>query len=136
MKNIIVYVGTIKKCLNINEYKKYGDKKWTLLLSKEETNTTTAEFGIETPLAIPINEQAILIEKNGSKYEFKNNVLSKLVIYLDLYWFSILKKPLFDNDYFYDEKTLIPYYENQPKRINLRKLRTDIKNNPIYHDKY
>ena len=125
MKNAVVYIGTIKKCLNFGKYQKHGEVKPTLQLDREESKTMTVETYLGEPICVPINRQAILIkDKNDNFYQFNfnNKWFNRLQLMLDY--------PIYTNDYYYDKKTLVPYYSEQSKRLSLRKLKKDLLNDP------
>ena len=110
MKNVVVYIGTIKKGVNFEEYQKYGEVYPTLRLER---------------ICVPVNRQAILIkDKNDNFYQF--DMTGKLFHKLHL----ILRYPSYVSNQYYDKNTLVPYYLDQPKRLSLRKLKKDLINDP------
>lgn len=125
MKNAVVYIGTIKKCLNFEDYQKYGEVKPTLQLDREESKTMVVENHLDDSICVPINRQAVLIkDKNDNFYQFDMN--GKLFHRLHL----VLKYPSYVSNQYYDKNTLVPYYSEQPKRLSLRKLKKDLINDP------
>lgn len=62
MKNLTVYVGTIKKCLNLEAYENDGEHTF---LPDWEISTSCSKIlaGYSRPNTETINEQAILIQK-------------------------------------------------------------------------
>lgn len=125
MKNAIVYIGTIKKCLNFEEYQKYGEVKPTLQIDREESKTMAVETHLGEPICVPINTHAVLIQdKDDNFYQFDMN--GKLFHKLHL----ILRYPSYVSNQYYDKNTLVPYYLDQPKRLSLRKLKKDLINDP------
>lgn len=61
MKNVNVYIGTIKRCLDLNKYNEYGDVR-KQVLERERTGTTeTITYAIINYTEI-IDDQAIIIE--------------------------------------------------------------------------
>ena len=124
MKNLTVYVGTIKKCLNLEEYKLNGDETFIT-----ETQHSTIEIGLVECNTTIINKQAILIKnKTNNYYEFKltNTLLDNINIILGLSKNVISNKPKQNDDIFVDESTLVPYYEKQPKVLSLRNLKNHL----------
>lgn len=124
IKNAKVYVGTIKECLDVNNYKRNGDSTFI-----PEMECGNIQMGFSKSNTKEINNQAILIKtKTDNVYEFKltNTFLDNLKILFDLGTYSISKEPDFNGEIFYVEKTLTPYYEEQPKKLTLRKLRKDL----------
>ena len=131
MKNVIVYVGTIKKCLNYRGYKKDGDTSF-VPLDCISTNTTKIVSGIEKSNVETINDQAILIKhSNNHFYEFKltNTFKENLKIIFGDLDSAIKLEPESDGDLFLGREAF-PYYEEQPKRLSLRKLRMDLLMDP------
>lgn len=127
MKNLTVYVGTIKRCLDLEGYKRDGDS--TFLPDWEmSTGTSTILSGFSKPNTKIVKEQAILIKnKHDNFYEFKltNTFFDNLKIIFNL-WNCLYNKPWFNDELFYDEKSLVPYYEEQPKKLSFRKLKNDL----------
>lgn len=110
MKNVVVYIGTIKKVVNFEEYQKYGEVYPTLRLER---------------ICVSVNRQAILIkDKKDNFYQFNMN--GKLFNKLHL----IQRYPSYVSSQYYDKNTLVPYYSEQPKRLSLRKLKRDLINDP------
>ena len=124
MKNLTVYVGTIKRVLDLYHYNKHGEE--TCISIIETKTSKIAEVQRNTK---DINKQAILIKtKSDHIYQFKlsNTFKDNMRIIFDLDKYAIPNKPKEENEIFYDEETLVPYYNEQPKRLNLRKLRKDL----------
>ena len=132
MKNFTVYIGTIKECLDIKNFKKDGDYTFRPFFEMS-TSTTSMQFGEEKPNTKTINEQAILIKNQHGhfyNYEITNSFIDNLRIVLDDYRDIISSNPIFDYDLFYDEESLVPYYQEQPKKLSFRKLKKDLLNDP------
>lgn len=132
MQNLTVYIGTIKKCLDIKNYKKDGES--TFIPEFEiGTSTTSITMGTAKPNAKTINEQAILIENQyGHFYNYKlnNSFIDNLKIILDDNRNIIKSIPTKDNEIFYNKESLVPYYSEQPKKLSFRKLKKDLLCNP------
>lgn len=127
IKNAKAYIGTIKECLDIENYDKHGE---TTYIKDMELNSIT--FGYLKPNIKIINNQAILIKnKYNSFYEFKltNSFFDNIKIIFDSNN-CLYNKPINDGEIFYDETTLVPYYNEQPKVLNLRKLKKDLLQDP------
>lgn len=124
MKNLTVYVGTIKKCLDVKNFKKDG--KSTFIPDCEIGSIT---LGFSKPNVKTINEQAILIKNQFGhfyNYRLNNGFIDNLKIILDDSHSIIRSNPNHDNELFYDEESLVPYYDEQPKKLSFRKLRNDL----------
>lgn len=132
MKNLTIYIGTIKKCLDIKNYNKDGD--YTFSPDCEiSTSCSKMEFGFNRPNTVVINDQAILIENGyGHFYNYKldNGFIDNLKIILDDGPSIINSKPKHNDELFYDKSSLVPYYEEQPKKLSFRKLRNDLLSDP------
>lgn len=132
IKNAKVYIGTIKECLNISKYKLYGDQR-KYMATEWNTMTTNFQSSIQENYTKNVNEQAIIIKTEDNDfyeyklaYAIKNNTGIKLKNPI----FSIPTKPEHTGSTFLDENTLVPYYEEQPKVLNLKKLRKDLLEDP------
>jgi len=128
MKNITVYVGTIKKCLNYERYKKDGERSYI-----PDCKIGSLEMGFSCRNTEEINNQAILIKSKDNQYhQFKltNTLLDNIKIVFNSKSSSLTEQPNDDYGTFVDEKTLIPYYKNQPKSLSLRKLKRDVLMDP------
>lgn len=132
MRNVEIYVGTIKKCLDLENYNKYGDKSEKIGW-EERTKTTVTTSYITTNYTKTINDQAILIKTNLDYfYQFKlsNKFKENLKIVFQDPLSAIPTKPDDDSSIFVDENTLIPYYQEQPKTLTLRRLKRDLLQDP------
>ena len=132
MRNVEIYVGTIKKCLDLENYNKYGDKSEKIGW-EERTKTTVTTSCITTNYTKTINDQAILIKTNLDYfYQFKltNTFKENLKIVFQDPLSAIPTKPDDDSSIFVDENTLIPYYQEQPKTLTLRRLKRDLLQDP------
>lgn len=128
MRNLTVYIGTIKKCLDIKNYKKDGESTF-IPEFQIGTSTTSITMGTAKPNVKTINNQAILIENEYGhfyNYELSNGVIDNLKIILDDSSNIINSTPNYNDELFYDEKSLVPYYEEQPKKLSFRKLKNDL----------
>lgn len=128
MKNLTVYIGTIKKCLNLKAYTKDGDYTF---ISDGEMSTSSSKMvsGYNRPNTKIINDQAIIIENAyGHFYHYKptNGFIDNLNIILDTKEGFIKSTPKKDDELFFDKDSLIPYYEEQPKKLSFRKLKNDL----------
>jgi len=124
MKNVTVYIGAIKKCLYPKAYQKDGDETFI-----PEFETRTTKMGYMRKNIEEVNNQAILIKtENNLYYQFKltNTFIDKTRIIFNNENYALTSKPKHDDDIFVDENSLIPYYEEQPKSLSLRKLKRDI----------
>lgn len=95
-----------------------------------EFNSIT--LGYLKPNIKTINDRAILIKnKYNSFYEFKltNNFFDNIKIIFDSND-CLYNTPICNDEIFYDEDTLVPFYEEQPKVLNLRKLKKDLLQDP------
>ena len=127
MKNIKVYIGTIKLCLDINDYKKDGNSSFVPTECYGASKSKTIA-GFRKPNVNIINNQAILIQdKNHNFYEFKltNTFIENLKIVFKDPGSRIKLLPEKNGDIFIDSK-LTEYYDKQPKTLSLRKLRKDL----------
>ena len=116
-----IFVGTIKKCKNLYQYKEYGEERYIGAFA-----TGHIEFGSIYRSVDVIAENAILIKLNSKKY----------------LWFGLLNKeddninidfnipikiintiPSKDNDLFIDEKTLEFYSDIKDSKLNNRKTK-------------
>ena len=127
MKNIKVYVGTIKQCLDYNGYKKDGD---TSFIPTECYGTSISKTiaGFRRYNIVIVNDQAIIIEDNDQNfYEFKltNTFIENIKIVFKNPNSRLKLYPEKDGDIFMD-KTLTKYYDEQPKTLSLRKLKKDL----------
>ena len=126
MKNIVIYVGTIKKCLNYENYLKDGDNTFQ---PDFQINHTQHSFLINNTKII--SDQAILIKtKTNNMYRFRINspILDGIKIYFDIKKYSISNKPNSNHDIFYEENSLKPYYEKQPKKVKIKTLKHNLLN--------
>lgn len=124
MKNIAVYIGTIKSCLNYDNYKKDGDNTYKPYF---EINHT--QFGFLLPNTKIISDQAILIKtKTNNMYRFRINspILDGLKVLFDMEKHSIPNKPTNNDIIFYEEESLKPYYVEEPKNVSIRRLKRDL----------
>lgn len=129
MKNVTVYIGTIKKCLDLENYRIHGDNNGRIMVEERTATSASLNRLITAFYTKTINEQAILIkDKNNLYYQYKltNSFIDNMKIKTKSINSALLGKPLFPDDLFVDENTLIPYYEEQPKSLSLRKLKRDI----------
>lgn len=109
MKNVTVYIGTIKKCLNYERYKKDGKESYM-----PDCQIGSLEMGFTYRNTKEINTQAILIKsKNNQYHQFKlnNTLLDNIRIVFNCKSSSLTEQPDDDYSIFVDETTLIPYYE-------------------------
>lgn len=122
MKNLTVYVGTVKRCLDLENYKKDGDSTFI-----PDCEFGSIQMGFAKPNTETINNQAILIQKNNHFYEFKitNTFFDNFKIIFDL-GNCMWSKPYNNGDLFCVKETLTPYYEEQPKKLSFRKLKQDL----------
>jgi len=124
MKNVTVYIGTIKKCLYPKQYQKDGEITFI-----PEFESITMQMGYDRKNTEEIDKQAILIKDGYNhyyQYKLTNSFIDNMKIRIKNVNSALLGKPLFKDDLFVDEKTLIPYYDEQPKSLSLRKLKRDI----------
>ena len=128
MKNITVYIGTTKKCLDVKNFKKDGE--YTFIPDFEiSSSRSSMQMGHARRNIITINEQAILIENQyGNFYNYKltNNFIDNLKIILDDSRNIIRSTPSKNDEIFYDKESLVPYYSEQPKKLTFRKLKNDL----------
>lgn len=132
MKNLTVYIGTTKKCLDIKNLKKDGE--YTFIPHFEISSChSSMQMGHSKRNVITINEQAILIQNQyGHFYNYKlnNNFIDNLKIILDDSRNIIRSTPSKNDEIFYDKESLVPYYNEQPKKLSFRKIKNDLLMDP------
>lgn len=112
VNKINVYMGTVKKCLNVYNYNRFGDTRFVPMCRIN----SMVEGSIASYTEIVSNSQ-ILVKQSDELYAYydesnKMNVLST--------------KPYVDGDYFVDSDTLVPYFgENitEDTKISIKKLK-------------
>ena len=128
MKNLTVYIGKTKKCLDIKKFEKDGD--YTFIPHFEiSSSRSSMQMGESRRNIVTINEQAILIENQyGHFYNYKltNSFIDNLKIILDDSRNIIKSTPSKNDEIFYDKESLVPYYSEQPKKLSFRKLKNDL----------
>jgi len=132
MKNLTLYIGTIKKCLNANDYKKFGDVKKGVAF-EERTKTTVTTFEYSIPTTEIVDGSAILVKtESDTMYELKlgHSLKEYLNIICDTGVGEILDHPENDDDIFYDRSSLKIYCEEKAKVLNLRKRKYDMLMDP------
>lgn len=106
MKKKDVYIGTVKKCLSIYRFEKYGDRVMPHDLR---------EFNIEYAVSIDnikiVDTNAVLIKIGEDEYMWKNNNKSNLINFGPQF-INIKNHPSADFEYFVDETRLKPYFED------------------------
>lgn len=132
MKNLTVYIGKTKKCLDIKKFEKDGE--YTFIPDFEIGSwNSILQMGQSIKNVKTINEQAILIQNQyGHFYNYKinNSLIDNLKIVLDNSRDIIRSIPSKDNEIFYDKESLVPYYSEQPKKLSFRKLKKDLLMDP------
>lgn len=99
-----IYVGTIKKCLDLDKYKKYG-KSFLEPMSKPDLNSTIIVH-IEQAILIKTTHGYVRIEDLGRLF-----VNTKLKY--ELFDYILFDEPEQSGDLFVDNSTLIPYYNEK-----------------------
>lgn len=120
-----VFVGTIKKCINIRDYNRYGDKRFipdfrlrSVIVGNEQVNT---EIILENALLIRTKKGYVYVDLLDS---FFKRFLTDRGVQLKI----LNSKPFYDGQFFVDEKSLIPYFNldtnlnNEKETISVKKL--------------
>lgn len=125
MKRRDILVGTIKKCKDIHNYKKFGETR-----RMPEFATKSIKFWTTFDYVDTITEQAILIKVSDTKYiwlKALTSIADEILVNLGLPIKVLNTEPSEDGELYIDDKNLIPYYENDiDKNIHIRKLKRDV----------
>lgn len=119
-----IYVGAVKRCINIEKYKMHGEK-----YNKPEYRINSMVVGTIIPTVDIINKEEVLIKTSKGYIRlidiyglFTDARLEKGKINSIL-----LIKPVENGDLFVDEKSLQPYYtEALEEKIRVKKLRDEV----------
>ena len=122
MKSRDVFFGTIKKCEDLYNYKKYGDEHYTaeLIIGKTEIGTTHKYADV-------IDEEAVLVKIDDENYmwiDMIDNKLDEFLLNLGISYKTISTTPTKENRLFVDEDTIEPYFKNQNKNISVKKFKS------------
>lgn len=112
VNKIDVYLGTIKKCLNINDYNEYGETKFVPF-----TRINHMVEGSQVSNVEVVNRNVILVRMNQFMYtEYENGKIKE----------NIPIYPEADGENYVDERTLVPFFKekvNPAEKINIKKLK-------------
>lgn len=120
-----VCIGTIKKCLNFHDYKKYGKEYYCV---EEESRTMKMISTVEN---VTIVEENAVLVRTLHGYIRVNDISSFFVDFrlaYELYNCILLDLPYATGDLFVDETTIRPFYkENDSKKVKVKKLKKEVK---------
>jgi len=122
MKNKDIFIGTIKKCNNLYCYNEYGEERYV-----GDFRTRCVESGFIHRYVDIIDEEAMLIKVNDEEYIWVNstlNFMNELFVNVGIPVKTIGICPTYDNDYFIDKETVVPYFkEDENKRVSVKSLK-------------
>jgi len=128
MKKSDIYIGTVKKCKNVNKYNIVGEYEFI-----DDFIICSAHLGRMEYYVDIVSDKAILIKVNEDEYVFLdlvNTLKEKILLDLGIAVNVIKTKPYSNYDYFVDESTLKPYFKgNINEDIKVKTLKKTIKNN-------
>ena len=101
MDKINVYIGTIKKCLNVSAYKKYGDVQFVPYVV-----INGMADGVMISYTEIVKKDQVLVKQSDLVYNYYDES-DKLHV--------VASTPLVNGDLFVDESTLVPYIEKEDK---------------------
>ena len=135
MKNLTIYIGTIKKCLDIKNYQKYGDEREKVDF-EERTMTSVTEL-ISTISYVDIVTNSAILVKTPSDNFYHLKISSGLKDYLNIVCDNekniIPDHPEDDKDIFFERNSLRLCCEVKPKVLALRKAKDEIILDPRTH---
>ena len=124
MKREDIFIGKIKKCRNVYQYKQYGDSRYVPDFSINKT-----EFGTIENYAYVVRDVAVLIKATENKYIWLNTLTSfidEVKVNLGIEVNALNCEPTQDGELFVDIDSLVPYYEDElDKNISVKRLRMD-----------
>ena len=120
-----IYVGNLKKCLDLANYMKYGDVKYIYGFSTYDG----VEIGKLEKYTETIKEDVILIKINDNKYvciDDMNGIIDDFLLDLGLIMKSYGVYPISDNNEFVCD--IRPYYlEELNSKVSVKKLKKSSK---------
>ncbi len=122
MKSNDIFIGTIKRCKDLESYKKYGEEHFfcDFIICK-------TEIGLMYRYVDIIDEKAILIKVNETEYIWLDTLTNKFdefLVNLGIPVKTIYTEPYCNNSLFVDEKTLVPVFKNTNDSLNVKKVKT------------
>ena len=115
MKNYDVYVGTIRKCINVDGYKKYGN-----------INNEINEYNDGEVFARVYEADAILLKaKNGYVWlKDVTNAVEETLTELGVFNKALPDYPLNDDDLFVEINSLRPFYmDDEKKNVKIKQIK-------------
>lgn len=115
MKNYDVYVGTIRKCINVDGYKKYGN-----------INNKINEYNDGEVFARVYEADAILLKaKNGYVWlKDVTNAVEETLTELGVFNKALPDYPLNDDDLFVEINSLRPFYmDDEKKNVKIKQIK-------------
>lgn len=123
MKGKDIYTGTIKKCTNIYNYKKYGDEHFF-----EEIRTGHTVIGTTHKYVDIIDEKAVLIKVGESSYIKPSSITNKfeeILLKLGIYnSISIGTSPCIDGEILVDQETITPLFKDDNEKISIKQAKS------------
>lgn len=122
MNRCDIYVGVVKKCLDVKNYKKYGENYFI-----KEFKTKSMTIGQELPTVSVYNDEAILIKTSNGYVDIYNvdGLFAEKRIEKNKCIMPI--EPSYDGQLFVDESSLLPYYlDKTNKKIHVKKIKKDL----------
>lgn len=116
-----VYIGTIKRCLDVEKYKEYGEE-----YEFPQFEIGSMKIGTILPTVNIYNNQAILIKTSKGYVELQDvyGLFAKKRIEKNKWIIS--NEPQKNGELFVDELTVKPYYlENVEEKINFKRLKLE-----------
>ena len=121
MKSGNVFVGTVKKCEDLYNYKKYGDEHYAAEFIVGKTEIGTIHKYVDV-----IDEEAVLVKIEDENYvciDMINNKIDEFLLNLGMSDKTINTIPTKEKRLFVDKDTIEPYFKNQNKNVSVKKIK-------------
>ena len=129
MKQEDIYVGTIKKCINVEKYNRYGERQF-----EGDCQVGSVTLGHINYWAEVSIENAVLIKTKKNNYILLNNIENlkeRLLTDLGYEVYPLKTYPSRDGQYFVDKNSLQPYFakKKQEENIKVKQLKRIVSQN-------